>query len=238
MNNSTTIPVYKRLLEDIKVQIHNGEYQIGDLLPSENELCKLYGITRPTVRHALSELTSLGYINRIHGKGSIVIEPKNGLGILSVKGVTAGVGRKNLTSHILGKPQKDKWPSQFYYELSKQELAAGCIFFSRLRFVNQLPVIYEETHIVNNQLPRFTTRNLENKSLFKTLKDFYQIEIIGGEQRIRAVNVDKNLRELLRIKTNSPVAHLERKLKTNNKDINLYSSLYCNTKEFFLQDYF
>lgn len=238
MNNGSTIPVYKRLLEDIKLQIHKGEYQVGSLLPSENDLCKLYNTTRPTVRQALSELTVLGYINRIHGKGSIVIEPKNGLGILSVKGVTAGIGRKSLTSHILEKPKKMKWPSEFYYELEEKEKKAGCIFFSRLRFVNQLPVIYEETHIVNNQLPRFTTRNLENKSLFKTLKDYYQIEIIGGEQRIRAVNANKNLRELLKIKANNPVAHLERKLKTNNKDINLYSSLYCNTQDFFLQDYF
>lgn len=238
MTSGPDVPVYKRLLEDIKAQINEKKYEIGDLLPSENDLCKLYHTTRPTVRHALSELTRMGYINRIHGKGSIVIEPKNGLGILSIKGVTAGVGQKSLTSHILEKPQKRGWPVKFYYELTPQEKKAGCLFFSRLRFVNQLPVIYEETHIVNNHLPRFTSRNLENRSLFKTLKDHYQIEIIGGEQRIWAVSANKNLGRLLKIKVGSPVAHLKRKLKTNSKDISIFSSLYCNTQEFFLQDYF
>lgn len=238
MANILKIPKYKRLSDDIRLQINEGKYKIGDLLPSENDLSRLYDTTRPTVRHALSELIRSGYIHRIHGKGSIVVEPKTGLGILSVNGVTGGVGRNDLKSHILEKPQIINWPSNFYYELSKQEKKMGCIYFSRLRFINKLPVIYEETHIVNHLLPQFTSLNLENKSLFKTLKNQYQVEILEGEQRIWALHAGKKLGHLLKVKEDNPIAHLKRKLNTNNKQLNIYSSLYCNTEEYFLQDYF
>lgn len=96
MNKIGQTPLYQILINDLKKQIDDGLYQIGDFLPSENELCKQYNTTRPTVRQALSALVNANYIIRKHGKGSIVTEPKNGLGILSVKGVTAGLGKKKI----------------------------------------------------------------------------------------------------------------------------------------------
>src|SRR3546814_13066231 len=95
----------------LKKQIDDGHYKKGDLLPSENDLCKSYGTTRPTVRQALGELTRMGYIIRQHGKGSIVSEPKSGLGILSLKGSTAGVGQKNLRTEMLVKSKRIAWQS-------------------------------------------------------------------------------------------------------------------------------
>src|SRR5690606_39851345 len=130
-------------------QNDDGHYKKGDLLPSENELCKLYSTTRPTVRQALSELARLGYIVRHHGKGSIVSEPKNGLGILSIKGSTAGVGKKNLRTQILIKTHKTTWPDDFPYELSAAQREAGCLYLSRLRYVNGLLTLYDETYITD-----------------------------------------------------------------------------------------
>src|SRR5690606_23414648 len=93
-------PLYKVLIDDLKKQIDGGRYKKGDLLPSENDLCKRYGTTRPTVRQALGELSRMGHIVRQHGKGSIVSEPKSGLGILSLKGSTAGVRSEEHTSEL------------------------------------------------------------------------------------------------------------------------------------------
>src|SRR3546814_19978635 len=74
MAKEPNTPLYKVLIEDLKKQIDDGHYKKGDLLPSENDLCKSYGTTRPTVQQALGELTRMGYIIRQHGKGSIVSE--------------------------------------------------------------------------------------------------------------------------------------------------------------------
>ena len=91
----------------------------GDLLPSENELCKLYGMTRPTVRQALSNLANDGYISKHQGKGSIVHLIPREIGILSVSGTTSAVGERNLKTRIIVKPVIRKWPEEFMFPLSE-----------------------------------------------------------------------------------------------------------------------
>lgn len=238
MSKKETAPLYKKVIDDLKTQIEKGAYKKGELLPSENDLCKTYSTTRVTVRQALTGLMNMGYITRRHGKGSIVSEPKQGLGILSLSGVTAGVGDQVLTTAILQKQTKQSWPVDFFHELNKEEQHSGCIFFTRLRHINGTPVLYEETFISNISLPRFTSRNLENCSLFKVLKEHYNIDVKEGEQKIWAIHGDKNISKLLDIKTNHPIVHMKRRLQTNIDNLNVYSSIYCNTEEYFLQDYF
>jgi DNA-binding GntR family transcriptional regulator len=238
MSKKEITHLYKKIIEDLKTLIEDGKYKKGDLLPSENDLAKSYYTTRVTIRQALSALTNMGYITRRHGKGSIVSEPKTGLGILSLNGVTAGVGNQNLTTIILQKPLKQTWPVDFFYDLSDEENEAGCIFFARLRCIDQAPVLYEETFIANISLPRFSSRSLENRSLFKLLKEFYQIEVKEGEQKIWAIRGDKNISKILNVKTSHPILHMKRKLQTNVRNLNIYSSLYCNTEDHFLHDSF
>ncbi|MVZ66227.1 UTRA domain-containing protein [Sphingobacterium sp. DK4209] len=238
MQRSSGTPLYKQVFEELKSKIDSGLYKMGDLLPSENELCKMYFTTRPTVRQALNDLSNLGYIVRQHGKGSIVSEPKNGLGILSLKGSTAGVGKHNLKTAIITKPIKQLWPEAFEFELTPEEKEAGAIYLSRLRYVDGLPTLFEETYISNIDLPRFTLHNLEKNSLFDTLKNYHDVEVKEGEQKIWAIEASKELAEMFDIKAKKPVLHMKRRLKTNKKNLFIYSFLYCNTQDFFIQDYF
>jgi GntR family transcriptional regulator/GntR family frlABCD operon transcriptional regulator len=238
MRQEETIPLYKKLIDDLRKSIDDGKYKKGELLPSENDLCRTYHTTRPTVRQALAGLTNLGYIIRQQGKGSIVSEQKRGLGILSVSGVTAGVGNQNLKTLILKKPTKQGWPYILLPDLTEEEKDAGCIYFTRVRYINNVPVLYEETFITDIHLPRFTSRNLENRSFLKLLNEQYQIEVVGGEQKIWAISAGKTIGKLLTLRMNSPIVHMKRKLKTNVKDLNIYSWLFCNTENHFLHDLF
>lgn len=232
------LPLYRKVINHIKDRVASGEYRTGDMLPSENELCKEFSTTRVTIRHALTELINLGLIIRYHGKGSIISEPKNALGILSVRGVTAGVGNLNLKTSIITKPNKAIWPEDFFFPHSEKEKLAGCIYFSRIRTLEGRPVIYEETYISNVNLPRFVKFSLEDRSLFSFLKEKYEVEIKGGEQKIWAINANKGIAGLLELKKGHPVVHMKRKLDTNNNNLHVYSFLYCNTDEFYLQDNF
>lgn len=238
MYNADKTPIYKRLFEDLKKLIDDGKYNEGELLPSENVLCKTYNTTRSTVRLALIDLMSMGYITRQQGKGSIVSEPRRGLGILSVSGVTAGVGDMDLSTVILQKPIRSSWPNSLIQELTNEEKSAGCIFFARLRYIKKIPVLFEETFLSDIKLPRFISKNLENRSFLKLLQQDYQVEVTGGAQKIWAIAADKEKSKLLKIPLGSPIVHMKRKLKTNMKDLNIYSWIYGNTENYYLDDYF
>lgn len=136
------------------------------------------------------------------------------------------------------KPSKQDWPPELFFTLSEEEQKAGCIFFSRLRYINNVPILFEETYITNLGLLRFTSRNLEDRSFLKILKEYYQVEITGGEQKIWAITAGKTKSKLLKINADTPIVHMKRKLKTNVKDLNIYSWLYCYTENHYLDDFF
>ena len=53
-------------------KIVTGEFREGDPLPSENELCTLFGVSRPVVREALQRLRKQGVVTSRRGSGSFV----------------------------------------------------------------------------------------------------------------------------------------------------------------------
>jgi len=231
MEKIRKIPQYKKLQELLRHHILTGTYEEGSLLPSENELCSIHNLTRPTVRHALESLVQEGFIIKKQGKGSIVRKPPQDIGILSISGTSSAIGKSYLRTKILQKPKIKPWPENFPFELSEMEHDFGSIYMERLRYVNNHPVFYDINHIPNINIPRFTSRTFEDKSLFEILRTSYQIEIKGGEQRLQAIRADKKLANLLKMKVGDPVLHIERKLSTNRKDFNIYSTIYYNSKE-------
>ena len=224
-----SIPQYRKLYEILRKHIVQGVYGEGDLLPSENELCSAYEITRPTVRHALYTLVKDGLIIKKQGKGSIVRKPPQNIGILSVAGTASAIGVRYLHTDILQKPIVKSWPDNFPFELSELEMESGCVYMERLRYVENEPVFYDVNHLPNIYLPRITQRSFENKSLFEILRKHYQIEILGGEQQLKAVKPSVKLRQLLKLKPGQPVLHIERKLSTNKENFNIYSSIVFNS---------
>lgn len=232
MSTSTQkLPRYRKLYEILRKQITDGVYTEGDILPSENELCAIHNLTRPTVRHSLDALVNEGFIIKRQGKGSIVHKLPKGIGILSVAGTTTALGEKNQRSEILVKPFVKPWDENFMFKLSEIEINSGCIYMERIRFFNNDPIFYDINYIPNINMPRFTSRSMENKSLFDMLRKFYQVEIKGGEQKIKAIEADKRIAKYLSVKQGYPVLHLERKFDTNRAGFYIYSSIYCNTHD-------
>ncbi|MDD2381885.1 MAG: GntR family transcriptional regulator, partial [Mariniphaga sp.] len=194
------IPQYRKLYEILRKHILTGIYEEGSLLPSENELCTIHGITRPTVRQALDSLVKDGLILKKQGKGSIVRKPPQNIGILSIAGTASAIGVRYLRTDMLKKPELRGWPESFAFELTELEKESGCIYLERLRYVDNLPVFYDINHLPNINLPRFTSRSLENKSLFEELRKNYQIQILGGEQQLKAINPDSYVKKILKLK--------------------------------------
>lgn len=225
------IPQYKKVYELLRRHIEEGIYKEGDLLPSENDLCKTYKLTRPTVRHALDALVNEGYISKQQGKGSIVHRLPQGIGILSVSGTTSAVGKSHLKTEIIQPPLVRQWDEPFMFALSDIEKESGCIHLERLRLYDEDPIFYDVNYLPNINLSRFTSRNLENKSLFDVLRQHYGIEIKGGEQRLRSIKASGEIRNHLKVRRGHPILHLERKMITSRHGFYVYSSIYCNTEE-------
>ena len=70
LDRKSPLPLYYQLAEQLKEQIELGQIKPGDKLLSESEMMELYGIGRPTIRHALAQLVNEGYLEKQHGTGT------------------------------------------------------------------------------------------------------------------------------------------------------------------------
>lgn len=69
-------PLYSKVSDYIMEKIQSGEWPVGYMLPTEMDLCKQFGISRPSVRTALLSLVNDGYLVRTKGKGTFVTMPQ------------------------------------------------------------------------------------------------------------------------------------------------------------------
>lgn len=68
--------LHENVSEYILDKISSGEWKKGEMIPKEVDLCEQLGVSRSTVRTAMSRLVNDGYLNRVKGKGTYVTTPK------------------------------------------------------------------------------------------------------------------------------------------------------------------
>lgn len=84
ISNSSGVPIYEQIEEQIKSQIMTGELTEGDALPSMRVLAKDLKISIITTKRAYEDLERDGFIESVTGKGSFV------------KGINSDIVRENM----------------------------------------------------------------------------------------------------------------------------------------------
>jgi GntR family transcriptional regulator len=72
MSSAGQTPLYVQIAQRIRTQIAGGEYPVGALLPTENELSLSLGVSRQTVRQAFQHLRHEGLLSAKKGVGTRV----------------------------------------------------------------------------------------------------------------------------------------------------------------------
>ena len=153
MNNKYLI-IYNEIVEKIK----NNELEPGTLLPSENDLKEQYETSRETIRKALNLLAQNGYIQKVRGKGSIVIDmgkfdfPVSGL--VSFKELAEKMGGKSKTIvkelSLLSKP--DSYVRQ-QLQLTGKDQVWNVV---RIREIAGKKIILDKDYLVKKHIPHLT----------------------------------------------------------------------------------
>jgi len=78
MKDVQRVPLYMQVRDYVYDQINRGNWKPNDRLPSEKELSEQFNVSRITVKKALSELTDMGMVYRIQGRGSFVSSDQEG----------------------------------------------------------------------------------------------------------------------------------------------------------------
>lgn len=218
-------PLYFQLVNKLIEKMET--MQFSQKLPSERELCKIYNMSRTTVRQAMYELELNGYITKIQGKGTFVAKQNNSKQNLSdyysFTNQTIAMG-KIPTTHILefhienaNKSIKEK------LNISEDEKV---IRFVRLRLADNIPMMLETTFMPYSKFKSLKKSDLLKKPLYEILEYEFDSKICKVVEQFSASNVIQKQAEALNIQSGSACLKITRySYNTNEEVIELTYSL-------------
>jgi GntR family transcriptional regulator len=219
-------PLYFQLKNDLKSKILSNERKGNERLPSEAELCVEYGVSRITVRQALSELMKDGLIYRDRGRGTFVtegVEPKRPELRGSIENlITAAKGsRIRVLSYqeVLSPPDIAK-----IFQLKKAEK----VFQLQLvRFTSKGPFGYSFVYFPYNLGKTVSPDELnETTEIITFVEEKLKTKAHRAKQAIDVGVADKVLAENLSVKPKTPLLIIERDYYTRKGSVMFVAITY------------
>ena len=183
--------------------------QVGQPIPAERQLAVDLAVSRLTVRAALDELVRDGYLDRRHGSGTYVTEPKiaQPLTLTSFsddmrrRGMSPGSRTLELTTTSAGARLAHR------LEVSPE---ARLVRVKRLRLADEKPMAMEVLHVPEALVPGLTRQDFEDHSFYELLRERYGITIASGTQSIEPTVTNEEESEVLGVPLHSPAFLFER----------------------------
>lgn len=170
LQSGTAVTLYEQLCNAIKEKIQTGEYKPGDRIPSEEQLAKMYGISRITVRSGIEHLVKENLLVKKHGKGTFVSLP------VHVESTSAG-GSFTKSCILTGKVPSTEILERGYVKAGKEvakglnvEEGSEVIRIIRLRLMNDVPSILEIDYF-REEHQFMLNEDLEKKSLLEVIRE-------------------------------------------------------------------
>ena len=180
-------PLYSVVASQAEQKIATGQWNEGERLPPERQLCLDFGVSRATLRQALEELEERGLITRHQGRGTFVARPRVQLPIMGVFSV-----RDAMEAH--GMRMTTKVLEVAVIEASRQiasDLAClpgdDIVFVERLRLGDGEPMVLDTAHLRAELFPGLEKVDFENRSLYEVLEVDYGHTVAEARESLEPV---------------------------------------------------
>ena len=218
INRNDQAPIYEQIYENLRLRIESPEYSAGAAFPSERELAETFGVSRMTVRQALSTLRHEGLIYNERGIGTFVSKRKIDVHTRNLVGFTDEMKSLGLypTSKLLllaRESATDEAAKNLMIEPGDE-----VIHLQRLRLADGSPMAFEDTLLPAARFPGIDKFSLEDVSLYQILEDKYGVKMSHAEEMLEARSVPPAIAALLSVKNNSPVLQVHRVVFSESND--------------------
>ncbi|AIQ65843.1 putative HTH-type transcriptional regulator YurK [compost metagenome] len=201
MTKRTTNSLYFNIKEQLLKQIQSGVYAVGEKLPTEADLCKMFSASRTTIRLALSELEVQDILERHQGKGTFV--KRKELHLVQTRSFAEDVlmsGKEPTGKVIESKVIPAEMPLNEFLQVP---LKAPINELLRVRYADNEPLLYETTYIPWSLAPGLASEYTDG-SLFDFLESRYNLKAHRSVEQLKPVLADKTASKLLGVKEGSP----------------------------------
>jgi GntR family transcriptional regulator len=200
-HNSST-PLYEQIKLILRSQILDGEFKPDDWLPTERELCDLYGVSRITVVRALNELELEGFVKRIQGKGTLVASRRIEETLNTIYGFSKSMQQQglNVTSRLLSVKHIENDPNLSHVFRLPSDYSDGFLRIRRLRFVDNIPAAVFTTFVTHDIGRQLAAYDLERYSLYELYHTITGSRIVSSEVSLVPIVATPEIIQLFDVK--------------------------------------
>lgn len=200
-----TPPAYALVTESLRARILAGEWQPGDRLPAESQLCEDFATSRITIRRALQILHHELLIQRQQGCGTFVgPAPARKIAILNAD-FFGGVARH--APKLKRKLQSWGWTAADTHVAGVLSLAVGeqVLTAQRLDLLSGKPVAMDEVFLAGRFADKLTASDLVELDFLKRWEGAQRIKLDYCTQEVEAVPARPPCSKILGVKPGSPL---------------------------------
>jgi GntR family transcriptional regulator len=203
------MPAWAQVQRDLRRQI-DQELQPGYQLPTERELCGLYGVSRITIRQSLSALAADGYVERRQGAGTFVAdipEPVQHDFALTTpwRDRFHAAGQSAKSVHLRDEPTEPA-PHELIKLITPEEASAKRLHLKRLHVVNERAIGLTDSWVPEPMAPPgLSDHPLIDGSLSRTLRENFELVLSDTNHYLEVGAANSNQARLLNTTLDAPL---------------------------------
>lgn len=181
------VPMHHQVYVDLKTALEQGEFKVGERLPTERELAHAYGCSLITIRRALGELVREARLRRTQGSGTYVLPPRLDRNIAGEMSFSEEMQRRGLdpeTRLIAARPEA---AAEHVAEALRLEAGSPTLYLERLRLAGGEPLLLEMVHLPAERFPGLLASDLEHNSLYDILTERYGTPVVRAREALEPV---------------------------------------------------
>jgi len=205
-------PLYVQIQEYLTELIFSGQLPPNAKLPSERELSQELGVSRMTVRRAITELVNEGLLERRHGSGTYVAKPKLLYDARELIDHAESIRKRGLaySSQLLEFSQTPA--SKRLANLMNVGIGHPLYRIIKLHLANRQPVVVERAFIPSWCCPELEEFDMERVSVYDVFLERYGVNIGRIAQTVEAVVAQETVAEQLRVAVGTPLLMITRQM--------------------------
>ncbi len=205
-----SVPLYSQIKQRLLAEIGEGKYAEGGLLPTEVQLCDIYGVSRITVRRAISELQDEGVLEKRPGKGTFVSVQRLVTSLVKLNGFTETYTALGADPHnqLLS---SDTLPADAA-TAAALALARGTpvLQVRRLIRTRKGPLTIDQSYFELERFPGLAGELHDDVSLYGLLRGKYGVEVAHSRRHINVRLAGQADRPVLGCNLGEPLFDMEK----------------------------
>jgi len=202
--------LYIQIMRLVVDEIGRGTWVIGDRIPSEDELAVRFGVSKITIRQALSNLAADGYLMKVQGRGTFVAGNKPVVGLTMKTGFTDGLFGRGVqeTREVLERGAVE--PPE---EVRRLLGTDGPIYrIANRRLAEGVPVSSDESYVPAGLLPGIEGEDLGGFRLFAAIQERGTRKVFRMRQTVEITTLTVREADTLGAEAGKPVLAVHRLL--------------------------